>query len=451
VEFRVAVPAPGAAAVEVSLPPDLLPADDRAVLALDAREALRILLVDGSPDPAGPRAASFCLARALDPSGRAAFAQRVDVAAAETWNAAELESYDAVVLANVPGFPAGRDASGRPVFPQVEALERYVREGGGLAIFLGDRIQPEFYNGPLYAAGAGLNPLKLGDPPRAAPDPARFARLTPDTMGASPMLRLFAAQGEAFCRLIRFYAFVPGTLPDVAPAGGGPAGPPRLLAAFDDLARSPAAVERPYGRGRVILWTTAADANWSDWPKSLSYLPVMNDMIWSIARASGETFDGVAGEPIRYAVPAALADATAILLQTPGYPEEDLQRLAAHDQGGRRRVTYGAARHAGLYTMTFTLPSGASRPVFFSRRPDPRESELAPAGEAAVAAAVGRPHRYLAPLAGGAAAEAAAPTRAVWGYLLALLLGVLALESVLALRFGHYHDVAPERPWSRTR
>jgi hypothetical protein len=449
VEFRIAFPTPGAAAVEVSLPPDLFPADDRAALAVDVREALRVLIVDGSPNPGSLRSASFCLARALDPSGRAAFAQRVDVAAAETWTAADLDAYDAVILANVPAFPAARDEAGRPVYPHVQALDRYVRDGGGLALFLGDRIQPEFYNGPLHAGGAGLNPLRLDPPPGAAPDPARFVRLNPDTMGSSPMLRLFAARGEAFCRLIRFYAFVPASLPPGASTGGRPGGAPRVVATFDDAGRSPAAVERPFGRGRVVVWTTAADTNWSDWPKALSFLPVMNDLVWSIARASGETFDDVVGEPIRYAVPTALADATSILLKSPAYPAEDLQRLAVRDQGGQRMVTYSAARHAGLYTLTFTLPGGSSRPVIFSRHPDPRESELAPAGEAAVAAAVNRPHRYITPLAGATASEAS-PTRAAWGYLLAILLGVLTIETVLGLRFGHYHDVAPERARSRT-
>jgi hypothetical protein len=63
-------PEAGSAAIEVSVTPDVLPADNRSALAVSVRDALRVLIVDGAPDDARPSAAaSFCLARAIDPTG----------------------------------------------------------------------------------------------------------------------------------------------------------------------------------------------------------------------------------------------------------------------------------------------------------------------------------------------------------------------------------------------
>src|SRR5256884_4600239 len=42
-------------------------------------------------------------------------------------------------------------------------LEEYVKNGGSVAFFLGDKVRPEFYNKFLYKDGKGLFPAPLAD------------------------------------------------------------------------------------------------------------------------------------------------------------------------------------------------------------------------------------------------------------------------------------------------
>lgn len=430
---------PGSAAVRVSVTPDLLPADNTAVLAVPVHESVRVLLVDGAPDAANPVAgAAFCLARAIDPNGTGEYGQRADIVPATNLTEVRFDDYDAVILANVGEFPAGRDEAGRVTYPQLAALADYVREGGGLAVFLGDRVNLDFYNGPMLAAGAGLSPLRLAAPVPATPDPARFVRLRPDSIAADPMLRVFTGRGEAFTRLVRFYVYMPAA-ESASPAPAAPAGPAQVLARFDDRDSSPAVVRRAFGRGTVMMWYSSADVRWTDWPKDLTFLPVINDMVAALARSDGSAYDAPVGVKISHVLPPALADATAVTMTTPAYPEEDVVALVPRIEGKRKVVEYAPVRRAGLYELKFTLADKSERSVRFSRHVDPAEGALARADAAEIERAVGRPHTYQGDLAlGGAAIGRRTDTSAYAGLLLAAVLALLAVEIFLAQRFGHY-------------
>jgi len=47
-------------------------------------------------------------------------------------------------------------------------LENYVKDGGGLVFFLGDKVNADFYNKKLYAGGKGIFPVPLADQPSKA-------------------------------------------------------------------------------------------------------------------------------------------------------------------------------------------------------------------------------------------------------------------------------------------
>ena len=437
VEFDFVFERPGSAAVEAALPCDALSGDDRAAVALDVREAMRVLIVDGSPDPSRPTSGSFCLAYALDPSRSGKFGRRVEVVRPDAMPA-DLDDYDVIFLTNVRQFASAPGDDGRPTWPQWEALEGYVRRGGGLGIFLGDRVSRDFYNGPAWRKGSGLNPYRLAGAPPAKVDQGQFVRLRPDRIAEEPMLRLFRAGGGAWTRQVRFYAHLPVEASLSGPPDEG-VGPARVLASFDDAAASPAVVQRSFGRGSVVVWYTAADKTWSNWPKTVTMLPVVNDMAWSLARRTDDGLDGPVGQRIAYVAGAALADATSVTLKTPAYPDEDLQLLRPTRRAGQMLLEYPGARHAGLYEMEFTLADRTKRTVLFSRHVDPDEARLDKASRDEIKAAVAQSFDYHGNLAEESFTQADHTSRkAYWQVLLALLLAVMATESYLGRRFGHH-------------
>ena len=382
-------------------------------------------LLTAARDPADHRSASFCLAHAFDPSGKGAFAQAVDVRQAELWKPSSIDMYDLVLLTNVRDFPVGASADGKTVYPHLEALEAYVRGGGGLGIFLGPDVSADFYNGPFFGDGRGLCPVQLAPAAPPYPEPAKFVRFDPQSIGAVPMLRIFTGRSQRFAELVRFYVFAPVTM--VAAISSEETGPATVLARFDDEAGSPAVIQRSYGRGTVVFWTTAADTQWSNWPKDLSFLPVMNDMAWELVRPARDDLVGVAGQRITYPLPGRLQEATAATLRTPAYPEEDIVTLDLHHDGQNRIAEFADARHAGIYAMTLSLPDRSEQVLYFSRRVDPGESDLVKATEAQIKAAVDRDYRYVPNLAvNDTGAEEEAPQKAFWWVFMAILLAVLA-------------------------
>lgn len=420
----------GSGFVKVALPPDDLPGDSAFSLALQIQESLRILVLDGSQNPADPQSPSFALVHALDPSGRGAYGRRVEALPVETWNPAALAACDVAILANVREFPVSQGADGAVACPGIKALEDFVKGGGGLGIFVGEGINTVFYNGFLYQDGRGLSPLQLSERPIPPPDPGRFVRLNPDSVQDEPMIRIFSSRGINFSQFLRFYAHVAAQ----PPAEGGAA---RVLAAFHD--GSPAVCRLSYGKGTVIMWYSSSDTKWSNWPKDLSYVPVMNDMAWELAKTTENLFSDVAGRTIGYTLPARFGGALAATLKTPAYPAEDVHSLAVQDRGGEQTVSHPLPPYAGIYELTLLLADRSEHRVLFSRHADPRESDLTRVSEEDLKAALDRPFSYVTDLARGSeVVERDAPVISHWLILLAILLIVLVIENALALRFGHY-------------
>lgn len=73
--------------------------------------------------------------------------------AAKALERADLMKYPTIFLLNV-----------RELNPkQLANLENYVREGGGVAFFMGPQVNPQYYNKNLYKGGEGLFPAPLKD------------------------------------------------------------------------------------------------------------------------------------------------------------------------------------------------------------------------------------------------------------------------------------------------
>jgi len=449
-EFRVTCPHAGPAIIAAALPPDELPADDVAHLALDVREALRVLAVDGRPDPSDPvESESFFLVHALDPDRDGSEGTQVEVLSPTAMGDTSLESYDLVALLNVGELPAARDANGGTTYPQIEALEEFVRAGGGLAIFAGDRLNPTFYNGPFYAGGSGLSPLRLGPQKGTAAKEGSFFRLDPQSIasaGAMRVFRDFLAAGVDPTRFLRFYAFL-STNSVTPPAASPDVRPPRILAKFADEDSSAAIVSRQFGKGMVLAFYSTASMRWNDWPadENGTFVAVLNDMLSYLAKPQARSLSARVGEPIILPLGPELRDATASL-KTPRHPTEPVVPLVPVARGegpadkGEKLLRYDRADHAGQYTLELSLPDATTRRALFARTIDPIEGDLTCDRQAGLAATLGSEEfTYVDRTADHPGKVArAGPQKEYWTWALAILAALLAAETFLGQRFGHY-------------
>jgi hypothetical protein len=164
-----------------------LQGDNTRCAVVEVRKQVPVLVVDGDPT------------NGLKPGGDTYHVQTL-LTAAKGYQVAPrgvleleyptLDQYPSVYLLNV------REVSDKAL----RNLQNYVREGGSVAFFLGDRVNADFYNQKLYAEGKGLFPAPLADRPfPALSDP----EMQPDLFNDQPKLFLRSETHPVFAELYK--------------------------------------------------------------------------------------------------------------------------------------------------------------------------------------------------------------------------------------------------------
>ncbi len=441
-EFEVTAPAAGPMVISASLPADELDGDNTVWLAVTVRNSLRVLAVDGHLDPTDPTAGeAFTFAMAVDPSGSAQAGVAVDVVGPGLLGTVALSDYDAVALLNVAELPSEFDAEGRMSCPQLIAMVTYVREGGGLLIATGHRANLSFYNGPLLADGAGLSPFRIGPPVGDAAARERFVRLDPESIDPThPVVRTFAGPGGVLTGFIRVFAFTPTEEIRVDSPTTNSGDPPHVLARFTDDAHSPAIVSRAFGRGRVIMVYSTMSTGWNDWaddqPPGI-YVGPVQDLVRALARSRAAAAGPRVGQTIVYTPPEGYRDAEGTL-KAPSFPASDLTLLRSSQQG-RTRTALTGPTEAGVYTLWLRRPDGRGTGLLMARNVDPAEGNLIVAGREKLRGALGSDTFTYVPRSESQKTAVFGPAKSeLWLWLLLTAVALLAAETVLAQRFGHY-------------
>jgi len=450
IEFTVTLPKAGSAALTAELPSDHLAGDNKGYLALEVRKNLNVLIVDGHRDMTDPAMnESYRLALLLDPQKNASHGNKVTVVTAEAVGARNFRDYDLVILLDIAKLPSMLDPEGKVVYPLLMALEQYVKDGGGLAIFTGGNLNLAFYNGPMYAEGLGLSPLVISPPRGDAAAREKYRRIDARSIAGDGFLRSLRGEGGAIrCAMVRFYAYTPSD-PLTASAPSGEIKPPRIVAKFtspDGGDGPPAIVVRQYGKGTAMMMYSTASTRWNDWaddePES-AYSAPMIDMMMHLAKSHAGLYTGAVGDPVVHTIDRELRDASATL-HTPKYPADDVITLAPANEESDTRdgriVRHDNPRHAGCYTLSLTMPDASQTDLFFARNIDPIEGNLAPGGRKLITRALGsEDFKYVSRLAAGSTADVQTKEqKEYWLVLLIALISILALETHLAQRFGHY-------------
>lgn len=243
VETSLALPplTVGTHSARLELPRDGLARDDVFHFLLRVKEKFRVLSVGAPPD-------LFFLDRALNPGGSAAALETHSVTTAGL-GLEKLDDYSAIFLCNAVPLPG----------QALLALERYVRDGGLLIFFPGDRGQPADYDNIISLPA---QPVRIEDVELRAQ--RKTLRLTKPRDPIFDSLRLApgAVPALAIQRVLRCNPTDKNT--EV------------LLSADADL---PFLYSRSFGRGRVLLVTVAADRAWSTLPLSPLFLPLVHQMV----------------------------------------------------------------------------------------------------------------------------------------------------------------------------
>jgi hypothetical protein len=353
ITFRTALAEAGAHVLTARLAGarDALPGDDESSRPVEVALALPVLLVNGEPGVEPLTGETDFLRAALAPLGDETPQVSARVVTASELSAASLKGQHAVVLANVDRLSSAQEL----------ALRSFVEAGGGLLVAPGDRTDPAAHGGIAWM------PARLGELKGSARDRKTIAHPDPRTFTGA-LLGQFArgekpALGEADFFAYRLLAPVAGASV-VARLGTG----------------DPWVVERPSGRGRVLVLATAVDAEAGTLPVNPDFVPLVHE--WALWLAGGSAPAVVQpGEPLNFDLAAPVAPAIATL--TVEAPSGDTLRAVVTHEGGRVQARLDDTPESGIYRLALPSPPGGN--VYAAVARDERESDLTPLDAAEIA------------------------------------------------------------------
>ncbi|UCF34512.1 MAG: VWA domain-containing protein [Phycisphaerales bacterium] len=385
---------------------DALEDDNERYLSVEVRDTAPVLLVDGRPGsvPLDGQAGylSTALAPRVNPTDNTLIEPKL-ITELELESEA-LTDYDAVVLCNVQRLSP----------EQWRHLQSFVFAGGGVILFMGDLVNVDNYNRLGYAEGAGLLPGQLGER-RGGSEGEPFTTFKNDEL-RHPVVSEFADLPDSGLFLARVNNYLSIN-----------ADPRRAEVVLRYANNDPAIVVSDMGLGRVAVVTTTANTDWTNLPAKGDYVSLMRKLEAYVCPPYGERRNVLVGEAA--VEPLSPAQASLSLRVTTADGRIADGKLVP--QGESLAMRYGPIEQAGA--LTFAIGSDLVR---FAANVDPIESELTPAAESAVRAALGEGVRFLteesdltAPTTTGKSSEWATT-------MLYMVLCLLLYESLTAMRFS---------------
>jgi hypothetical protein len=289
---------------------DAIPADNRFYFVLRNRGKVHLLGISGEPPQRLGRDELFFVDRAFNLPGGSPF-ELVSIYP-NSLVEQSLTDFQVVLLANVKTLDRR----------SVERLEYFVRAGGGLMISLGDQISSSYFN----RAFADLAPATV-DKPHFDVISRDRSLLLAQAEYYHPVFRAFEDPGHGDLAAAHFYQYF-----QVKPVEGAD-----VLARFDN--GDPAVLERSVGEGKVLLFTSTIDNEWSDLPVRPLFLPLLYQAANYLAPTEGQQATYLVGQP---AILGAQDGTSQIEIRTPS------GAVVAADRG---QGYFAATQEPGIYEI----------------------------------------------------------------------------------------------------
>ncbi|MHC4402844.1 MAG: BatA domain-containing protein [Planctomycetota bacterium] len=351
--FQVRFARAGEHAITARLETDAVAADNARYGVVDFPERVPVLLIDGDPEATDAR----YLSAALAPGGPVTTGISPQIERPRYLGANSLDEFGAIYLMNVDRLEPSA----------VEAVEDYLRAGGGVAVFAGERTSSRLINDSLYRNGEGFFPVPVTGQAELVVD--RLQKAPDLKVSPHPIFRIFAGERNSFIATViveRYLAVPAGWEP-------GPQSTARVIARLRNGA--PLAVERNFGDGRVAAFLTTAGPVWNNWAR--------NNPSFVVAMLQLQAF--LADRPIEISRP--VGGPLDLVLDPPQYqprvrfmtPDADAPPVAADavpDPNGMLAVSLPSADSSGVYEAVLRRKDGTQEIRRFALNVDAAEGDL---------------------------------------------------------------------------
>jgi len=363
---------PGVHTGWVQIDDDSLALDNRRDFTIEIQDHIPALIVRDAQPAVPVLDPTFFVAKALDPFGDDPSKPRSLVQSTTTeldkLTHDLLQKYRVAVLVDVGAIPR----------PQAAVLRQFVRRGGRLILFLGPNLRPrsmtEFLAGD--EPSNALMPLTVGEPAQGIIDRKQFKTLV-GLVDTHPALHVF--RGYRLPQTVKVYNAAPIEVPQTSPV--------RILIGLSD--GNPFLLENRFGEGRVVLFSTCTDPEWSNLAASRFFLPLLHRLVYYLTEREDIESTHLVGATVNINLREVLRPVT---LQVRD-PNGDLHDVPAKPEpaSGLTRASFPLTDRRGPYIYLILDPDRptdkdltaikADAERAFVVNPDPQESDLAKMSE----------------------------------------------------------------------
>ncbi len=305
----------------VEIENDALEIDNRYYFTVQSMQSIKVHCVNGERKSSDIDDETFFLTRALKNVGGEG--TPIDYTESVSFpSEAALQRYDVLIMANVKQFSTA----------EAERIKTFVKSGGGLIITLGDQIDSGVYQQHFGGADNPLLPCTLM---QAVGDP--IGKLEFKVIASvdykHPIFVPFSNPNHGDFGKGRFYRFYQS-----APTTDSTA-----IASYDD--GNPALLEKVYGNGRVLCYTSSIDREWNDLPIHGVFLPFLHETVKYLAlKQAGKVPDYRVGDDLEYIGSRDGAGKEVAVFN----PDGKETRLPLNEQGN---LYYAETQNPGIYSV----------------------------------------------------------------------------------------------------
>ncbi|MDX1962346.1 MAG: hypothetical protein SFX18_04290, partial [Pirellulales bacterium] len=357
---------------------DTLPPDNQRQTTLEIEAAARILLIEGAKVDSTNKTAvdTHYLQMALDQKAAGLQTTTADPRILRDPKV-KLTDFHAIFVANVRRLEES----------ELKALEDYARAGGGVAFFMGDEVDPQYYTQRLYNKGAGIFPVPLVDttilPPKKDDRPDLI--FTPHEIFFDNVQDASAGRGgdvtTAFLQAVlvqRYLAVEKGWAPSAKSTA-------KIIAKLRNGA--PLILESRFGDGRILTFLSAASPAmknddpatiWNNWGRGNPSFPTTIQQSQRFLSVWKQTDPiRLVGSPILWESPPVENLLEDVEIETPYSGVLATSKVKIDKAKNPWRLQYTDTNLAGLYFLGFTRPDGKKFTLRYPYNIDPREGDLA--------------------------------------------------------------------------
>lgn len=325
--------------VTVEIDPDELPTDNKRHICFDVVPNIKVLVIDGEPKEASFESESDYLMAALGytPQG---LIKTTKVNIGELSPSVRFKDFDVVFLANLQSF----DSENR-----FSELETFLNKGGGVFISLGNKISHEYYNEEFNKTGKEIFPGEIIGLPIGNTSEKEKTLFSLDEIQNHSAWKFFYENRRLLgdlkqCLVFKFFPVRVDAEDENV----------RILARYNSPGNYPAFLERKLGRGKLLLFTSTLDREWTNFHTDQFghvFVVMIHEFLQYLVSRPEENNLSVRF-PINKIYDFFVQNARMI----PPKGESIRLQLQTLDKGSSHKISYPDTQTSGIYTVELSVP-----------------------------------------------------------------------------------------------